>query len=134
MISLVILYIGGVDFIIFSALLIFILNFIPNFGSIAATLFPVTVAIAEKGFTLQVLLITIALGLTQMIIGNVLEPKLTGKSLNISPLVILISLILWGWMWGVVGMILAVPITSALRIFFSHIPRLKPVSDLISAE
>ncbi len=133
-ISLIILSIGRVDFAVFSALLIFILNFIPNFGSIAATMFPVLISIAQKGFTLEVFIIASCLVLTQMVIGNVIEPKITGKSLNISPLVILISLILWGWMWGIVGMVLAVPITSALKIFFSHIPQLKPIADMISAE
>ncbi len=133
-ISIVILLIGDVDFAIFSALLIFILNFIPNFGSIAATAFPILVSIAQKGFTLEVLLIASGLTATQMIIGNVVEPKITGKNLNISPLVILMSLIIWGWIWGVIGMILAVPITSALKIIFSHIKKLKPIADLISAE
>jgi len=133
-ISLIILFIGRVDFAIFSALLIFILNFIPNFGSIVATMFPIMISVAQKGFVLETFIISGGLILTQLIIGNVLEPKITGKRINISPLVILISLILWGWMWGVVGMILAVPITSALKIIFAHIPRLKPISDMISNE
>jgi predicted PurR-regulated permease PerM len=133
-ISLAILLVGNMDFAIFSTILIFVLNFIPNLGSIVATIFPVLIAIAQKGFVLETFLIIGGLILTQIIIGNVLEPKITGKSINISPLVILISLILWGWMWGIVGMMLAVPITSALKIVFSHIPRLKPISDLISNE
>jgi predicted PurR-regulated permease PerM len=133
-ISLVILLVGNMDFAIFSAILIFVLNFIPNLGSIAATMFPVLIAIAQKGFVLETFLIIGGLILTQIIIGNVLEPKITGKRINISPLVILISLILWGWMWGIVGMMLAVPITSALKIVFSHIPKLKPISALISNE
>lgn len=133
-ISLIILIIGGVDFAIFSALLIFILNFIPNFGSIIATIFPVMISVAQKGFVLETFIVSGGLILTQLIIGNVLEPKITGKRINISPLIILISLILWGWMWGVVGMILAVPITSALKIIFAHIPKLKPISDMISNE
>ena len=98
------------------------------------TSFPVLISIAQKGFTIEVFIIAASLVITQMVIGNVIEPKITGKSLNISPLVILISLILWGWMWGIVGMVLAVPITSALKIFFSHIPQLKPIADMISAE
>ena len=77
-----------------------------------------------------------ALGLilTQFIIGNIVEPKITGKNLNLSPIVILISLIFWGWTWGIVGMILAVPLTSALKIIFEHIDVLKPIANLISAE
>ncbi|MCP5108816.1 MAG: AI-2E family transporter, partial [bacterium] len=81
-----------------------------------------------------VLLVFIGLILTQFIIGNVVEPRITGKSLNLSPIVILISLIFWGYMWGVVGMILAVPLTSAIKIFFENIPTLKPIADIISAD
>ena len=129
-----ILIIGGIDFAIFSALLIFILNFIPNFGSIIATLFPLLIGILQYGFSLRVLLVFIGLMLTQFIIGNVVEPRITGKSLNLSPIVILISLILWGYIWGIVGMMLAVPLTSALKIFFQNIPLLKPIAELISAD
>ena len=72
--------------------------------------------------------------LTQMIIGNILEPKIAGKSLNLSPMVILLSLIFWGYIWGIIGMMLAVPLTSALKIIFGHIDMMKPVVELISAD
>lgn len=129
-----ILLIAGMDFVIFSALLIFVLNFIPNFGSIIATLFPILMGLLKYGFSLKVLLVAIALMVIQFIIGNVIEPKITGKSLNLSPIVILISLIFWGYIWGIVGMMLAVPLTSALKIFFQNIPTLQPIAKLISAE
>jgi predicted PurR-regulated permease PerM len=130
----VILIIGGIDFAIFSALLIFVLNFIPNFGSIIATIFPITVGLLKYGFSVKVILAGVFLMLIQFIIGNVFEPKLTGKSLNLSPIVILISLIFWGYVWGIVGMMLAVPLTSAIKIIFHHIEVLKPISEIISAE
>lgn len=130
----IIILAGGFDFVIFSAILIFVLNFIPNFGSVVATIFPITVGLIKYGFSLRVVVVAAGLFLTQMIIGNVVEPKLTGKNLDLSPIVILISLILWGWMWGIVGMILAVPITSALKIIFEHIELLRPIASLISAE
>lgn len=129
-----ILLIGRIDFAIFSALLIFILNFIPNFGSIIATLFPLLIGILQYGFSLRVLLVFVGLMLTQFIIGNAVEPRITGKSLNLSPIVILVSLIFWGYIWGIVGMMLAVPLTSALKIFFQNIPLLKPIAELISAD
>jgi predicted PurR-regulated permease PerM len=133
-ISGIILYIGGFDFIIVSAFLIFTLNFIPNIGSVVATAFPIMIGLINYGFSVRVLLVAIALILTQMIIGNVVEPALTGKNLNLSPIIILISLILWGWIWGIIGMILAVPLTSAIKIMFEHLGPLKPVAELISAE
>jgi predicted PurR-regulated permease PerM len=129
-----ILFIGGIDFAIFSGLLIFVLNFIPNFGSIIATLFPLLIGFLQYGFSLRVFLVLIGLMLTQFIIGNVVEPKITGKSLNLSPIVILISLIFWGYIWGIVGMMLAVPLTSALKIIFHNIPTLRPIAELISAD
>ncbi|MCP4150590.1 MAG: AI-2E family transporter [bacterium] len=130
----IILLIGNFDFVIFSALLIFVLNFIPSFGSIIATAFPVIIGILKFGFSVRVVLVMAGLMLTQFIIGNVFEPKITGKSLNLSPIIILISLIFWGYIWGIVGMMLAVPLTSALKIFFHNIPTLKPIAELISSD
>jgi predicted PurR-regulated permease PerM len=83
---------------------------------------------------MKVLLVSVGLMLTQMIIGNVIEPKFAGRNLDISPMVILISLIFWGYVWGITGMMLAVPLTSAIKIIFSHIELLKPVSKLMSSE
>ena len=130
----IIIFLGQLDFIIFSAILIFLLNFIPNVGSFIATLFPILIGLIKYGFSIRVVLVALGLILTQFIIGNIVEPKITGKNLNLSPIVILISLIFWGWTWGIVGMILAVPLTSALKIIFEHIDVLKPIANLISAE
>ena len=130
----VILIVGGIDFAIFSALLIFILNFIPNFGSVIATIFPIMVGVLKFGVSMRVVLVAGGLMFTQFIIGNYLDPKITGKSLNLSPIVILISLIFWWYVWGIVGMMLAVPLTSAMKIIFQHIEVLKPMAEIISAE
>jgi predicted PurR-regulated permease PerM len=129
-----ILYFGGFDFVIFSAFLIFILNFIPNFGSVIATVFPVLIGLINHGFSVRVLIVGLALILTQMIVGNVIEPSIAGKKLNLSPIVILISLIFWGWIWGVIGMILAVPLTSAVKILFEHIDSLNQCRVVYSVE
>ena len=130
----VILFAFGMDFYIFSALLIFVMHYIPNFGAVVATLFPISIAFLKFGFSLPALLIAILLTLVQVIIGNILEPKITGKSLNLSPILILISLIFWGYVWGVTGMILAVPVTSAIKIIFENLPGLRPIAEIISAE
>jgi predicted PurR-regulated permease PerM len=130
----IILFIGGIDFVLFSALLIFILNFIPNIGSVIAILFPLLIGFLQYGFSLRVLLVFAGLVITQFIIGSIVEPRITGRSLNLSPIVILISLIFWGYIWGVIGMMLAVPLTSAFKIFCENIPLLKPIAGLISAD
>ena len=120
-----ILFAGRVDFVIFSALLIFFLNYIPTFGSLVGTAFPVLIAFLRYGFCLRLVFITAGL----MVMGFVM-----GKSLNLSPIIIVLSLIFWGWLWGVVGMFLAVPVTSAIKIIFEHIPALKPLAAAMSGE
>jgi AI-2 transport protein TqsA len=129
-----ILLIGGVDFVIFSALLIFFLNYIPTVGSLAGTAFPVMIAFLRYGFCLRLVLITAGLMVMGFVMGNVVEPHVMGRNLDLSPIVIVLSLIFWGWLWGVVGMFLAVPVTSALKIIFENIPALKPLAAAMSGE
>jgi AI-2 transport protein TqsA len=129
-----VLFIGGFDFVLLSALLIFVLNFIPTFGSVMAAIIPVLLGFLKFGFSVRVFLVLAGLMISQFVIGNIIEPKITGKSLNISPIVILVSLIFWGYIWGIVGMMLAVPMTAALKIFFEQVPVLNPLANLISAE
>jgi AI-2 transport protein TqsA len=118
-----VLILGRVDFIIFSALLVFFLNFIPTFGSLISTAFPVLITFLKFGFGLRLVLVAASLMAMQFIMGNVLEPQIMGKRMKLS-----------GWMWGVVGMFLAVPITSALKIIFESIPVFKPVAAAMSGE
>jgi len=129
-----ILIVGRVDFVIFSALLIFFLNFIPTIGSLIGTAFPVMIAFLRYGFCLRLLLITAGLMVMGFVMGNVVEPQVMGKNLDLSPIVIVLSLIFWGWLWGVVGLFLAVPITSALKIICENIPDLKPLAAAMSGE
>ncbi len=124
----------GIDFVLFSGLLLFFFNFIPNFGSITASAFPVLVAFLEYGFSWQPFSIAIALTATQFIFGNLIEPKYIGNTLNISPLFILLSLIFWGWVWGAVGMVLAIPLTSCINMIIKEIPSMRTVSILLSGE
>ncbi|HEX7503100.1 MAG TPA: AI-2E family transporter, partial [Acidobacteriota bacterium] len=123
-----------VDFIIFSALLVFFLNYIPTFGSLLSTVFPALITFLRYGFCLRLVLITVGLMVMQFVMGNVIEPQIMGKRMNLSPIIILLALISWGWLWGVVGMFLAVPITSAIKIVFDSIPALKPVAAAMSGE
>lgn len=124
----------GLDFAEFWALLIFFLNFIPNIGAIIATLFPALLAFIQFQLWWPFIIITSGLVLIQFIIGNLIEPKFMGKSLNLSPLVILISLGIWGSIWGVLGMFLSVPITVMLMIVFAHFESTKPIAILLSQD
>jgi AI-2 transport protein TqsA len=115
-------------------LLIFLLNFIPTIGSIIATIFPALIALAQSddGFALFVVVLT-CIGALQITIGNILEPRLMGASLNLSPVVILFNLALWGSIWGIPGMFLCVPLLIITTIILSHFPRTRPIAVLLSS-
>jgi len=134
LISIFWLSIFGVDFAIISGLLIFILNYIPNFGSIVATSFPIMVCFFQFGFGWQLLVVSILLLMTQIVMGNIIEPRFMGSRLKISPLVILISLIFWYWVWGPIGMVLAVPIISTLNIILKQFDSMRILSALVATE
>ncbi len=130
--SFLVLYFIGVDFPVFWAFLIFLLNFIPTIGSIVATIFPSVVALVQfdtLGPFFAVLFIIAGL---QFLIGSFLEPRLLGNSLNISPFVIILSLVLWGLIWGVVGMLLCVPLTVIMIIVLAQFPTTRGVAILLS--
>ena len=76
----------------------------------------------------------VAVGAIQVLVGNFLEPKLMGNSLNVSPLVVLISLAFWGWLWGVVGMIISVPITIMIIIVCTQFKDLRWIAILLSSD
>jgi len=123
----------GLDFAAFWGVLIFFLNFIPTVGSILATLFPSLLSLLAFQSPLPIIGVIGGVAATQVLVGNVLEPKLMGNSLNLSPLVILLALSLWGALWGVTGMFLCVPITVITMIVCSHFPQTRPFAVLLSA-
>jgi predicted PurR-regulated permease PerM len=126
------LVIIGVDFPVFWAFLIFVLNYIPSIGSIVATIFPVLFSLLQFGAFLPPFLVLLLVGTIQAFIGNFLDPKLTGNSINLSPLVIILSLSFWGAIWGITGMLLSVPLMAVLVIIFSKLPGTKPIAVLLS--
>ena len=123
---------AGVDFAFFWAFSIFALNFIPTIGSIAATILPSLMALVQFDTLTPFLIVAIGVGLIQLCIGGLLEPKLYGDALNISPFVIVFSLILWGLLWGIVGMLLCVPITFILITILAQFNSTRPVAVLLS--
>jgi predicted PurR-regulated permease PerM len=76
----------------------------------------------------RIVVVIIAMNAVQMVVGNFLDPKLSGEHLNLSPFIILVSLVFWGWLWGIIGLFLAVPLTVIIKIICENIPYLKPVS------
>jgi predicted PurR-regulated permease PerM len=120
------------DFAIFWAFLIFLLNFIPTVGSLLGTVFPAIFCLLQFGDFTIALSVLLVVGLIQIFIGNFLEPKWLGNSMNISPLFSIISLVFWGLIWGTTGMVISVPITVVLLIILSQFESTKSIAILLS--
>lgn len=133
-VSYIVLAIVGVDLAIFWAFIIFLLAYIPTIGSLLGVVFPALLAIIQFGTFGPFLVVTIGLGVAQFLIGNVLEPRMMGKSLNLSSLVVIISLAVWGSIWGVTGMFLCVPITVIMMIVLAEFRQTRPIAILLSAD
>ncbi|MDB4710494.1 AI-2E family transporter [Flavobacteriales bacterium] len=130
--SYIILLFIGIDAPVFWAFLIALLNFIPTVGSLIATVFPATYCLLQFGDISPFLLVLFLVGTVQVVIGNIIEPRLMGNSLNISSLATLIALSVWGSIWSITGMFLSVPITVILIIILSQFPSTKPVAIILS--
>lgn len=110
-----VLWLMGVDFFVLWALLAFLLNYIPNIGSIIAAVPAVILTLLQLGVIPAALVVGLFVAVN-MIMGSVIEPKFMGRSLGLSTLVVFLSLIFWGWLLGMVGMLLSVPLTMIFKI------------------
>lgn len=128
----VILALFGVEFAVVFGFLAFILNYIPNIGSTVAIAVPVLISFLQYGSVWRSLAILAIVVLLDSVMGNFLEPRFMGKGLGLSPLVVIFSLIFWGWLWGIPGMVLSVPITASIKIVCANIPSLRPVAELMN--
>ncbi len=134
LISYIVLLSFKVEMAFMFGVLTFMLNFIPNVGSIFAVGITIPVIILQFGFGGSLLAILILLAVTQIVIGNVIEPKIMGDSMGLHPVTILLMLTFWGFIWGVPGMFLSVPITATLKIVLAKFELTQPVADLFSGK
>lgn len=132
--SYLVLVAVGVDFAVFWALIIFILNYIPTVGSILAVLFPILLTLIQFTGWTEFLIVTIGLSSVQMVIGNIIEPKWMGQTLNLSPLVIMLMLTIWGSIWGITGMFLCVPIMVIVNIILGKFKSTRALAIMLSTE
>ncbi len=125
-------YYFDVSFPIFWGLLAFSLNFIQLIGSVISVILLAMFALIEINTTGTLVFFIVAISLVEIIIGALLEPIFMGKSFSINVITILIMLMFWGFLWGVSGMILSIPITVFSKIIFDHFPKTKILSNLMS--
>ena len=129
--STIVLLLFKVQFALLWGVLTFLLNFIPYIGSITAIFLPVIFSLIQYGaFTIPIWIFICLFGL-QQITGNFLEPKIMGDAFDLSLLVVFLSLLFWGWLWGPIGILLAVPMTNSVKIVLKNIPRTRQYAVLL---
>jgi predicted PurR-regulated permease PerM len=126
----ILLWFFGIDFAVLWAVLAFFLNFLPVVGNIVMMIPPVLLALVQVDLT-TALLVAAGYLVINTAIGNVIEPRIMGKGLGISTLAVFIALLVWGWLFGTVGMFLAVPLTTALIIALDASPHTRPLAILM---
>ena len=114
------------------ALFVFLLNFIPNVGSIIAVLLPVPVLFLQYGFTTPFFVVLGLLTAIEFIIGSVIEPRFLGEGMDLHPVTVVASLIFWTLVWGVPGAFLSVPITASVKIILSKIKHTRMVAEILA--
>ncbi len=127
------LYVLGVDLALVFGLFAFMLNFIPSIGSIVATLLPVPVVLMnpELSTTAAALAIGIPTAI-QLAIGQFMEPRIMGEELDLHPVSVILALIVWGMLWGIVGMLLATPIMAVMKILLERFEGTRILADLLA--
>lgn len=132
----VLLYIFGIDFAVIWGLFAFLFNFIPSIGSAIALILPVTMVLLQYGSVTYALIIALILAAVQTLFFNIIETNVIGKRLNLNPLLILLSVLIWGYILGIIGMLLSVPLTAIIKIIISNSEseNMKFFADLMSKE
>jgi AI-2 transport protein TqsA len=133
-ISFVILWVMGVEYALFWALMIGLLNYIPYVGSMLGVMFPVIFSIVQFGSLPKTIIVGGLLIAAQTWVGNILEPKMIGRKLNMSPFVVLVSLSLFSALWGIAGAILAIPLTSIIAVVLGAFPSTRFLAVLLAED
>ncbi len=128
----IILEIFGIHYAILWGLIAFALNFIPNIGSIIAAVPAIIMAIVQYNFTVA-FFVMLSYLVVNIIIGSIIEPRILGRGLGLSTLVVFLSLIFWGWLLGPIGMLLSVPLTIMIKIALDTQPNTKWIATLLSS-
>lgn len=122
----------GVDFALLWGLLAFLLNYIPTLGMFIATIPPVVVALIQFGPG-SALLVLAGYAVINFTLGNFVEPRIMGRALGLSPVVVFMSMVFWGWLWGPIGALLAVPLTMVMKIVMANTEDLRWAAVLLGS-
>jgi predicted PurR-regulated permease PerM len=133
-ITTIALYFYGLDYPIIWGLFVFLFNFIPTIGSAAALILPVLFSLVQFDTFTSALIVILIMASVQTLAFNMAEPMIIGNRLNLNPIIILLSVLVWGYIWGIVGMLLSVPITAIIKIIISNSQseNLLFISDIMS--
>jgi AI-2 transport protein TqsA len=131
---MLVLWIFGVRFVVLWGALTFLANFVPYLGSIVACSLPILFAFLDVDFGWHQVAVAVLLVAIHGSSAYLVEPAMTGKALDLSPLVVLIALSFWGLCWGLTGMILAVPLTAMLKIILENAPSTRPIALLMGGD
>lgn len=125
------IWLFGIDLLLVWGLIVFLLSYIPTLGSLIAGLLPVAYAFVQKdpGTALAV---GAGILVIEQVMGNYVDPQVQGRQVSLSPLVVLIALLVWSWIWGIAGAILAVPITMSAMVVLANVPPLRPFALILS--
>ncbi len=132
--SYIVMWSVDLDFAETWAVLAFILNFVPTVGSIIGVALPSLVALVQYDTFSTAFVVLIGCGAVQFSVGNILEPMLLGRRLNLSPLMVILALTFWTAIWGIPGALMSVPITVCIMIVLTHIPSTRPIAILMSGD
>ena len=124
----------NLELAIIFATLTFFLTFIPIFGAIIAVVLPIPVAFIQYTTPMPIVLIILIPLIVKIIIGDFIEPKIIGSALNLHPVTIVLALIFWGLLWGIIGVLLAAPITAIIKISFEQFDTTKPIARLLEGK
>ena len=122
-----------IPFALLFGFLTFLLNYIPTFGSIIAGAFPAITALADGSSMNKVIIVVVTYLAVNITLGSLLEPRILGRELNLSPLVIIVSVVVWAALWGVIGTFLAVPLTAAMQIILASQDNTRPIAVMLSS-
>jgi predicted PurR-regulated permease PerM len=122
----------GLDFPILWALIAFLFNYVPTIGSLIAAIPPIALALVQFG-VIETVIIAVGYFILNILIGGLIEPRVMGRGLGLSTLVVFLSLVFWGWVFGPVGMLLSVPLTMTAKIALESSARTAPIAILMGS-